>query len=136
MKRFKVLKILRLLAVAGIAMFFLASGSREVAAQTDQAVGTSEEEFEYNDRGNRDPMWALVDEFGNIKNYGEDLLIGDLDLQGIMYDQRTMGFAIINGEILKPNQMLGKFVVLEITPNRVTLKKGEQTFELHLNKGE
>jgi len=44
--------------------------------------------------------------------------------------------AIINGRIVKPNDMIGQFTVSSIGANSVVLIKGDQEFELKLKKEE
>ena len=58
------------------------------------------------------------------------LQVGQLQLKGISFDKIKGGYAFINNEIVKKGDTIGEYEVAEIDKNRVTLKKGNQSFYL------
>ena len=102
------------------------------------AGGAVEEQkpFVYDDHGQRDPLWPLVSPSGAILNYDSEFLVSDLALEGIMAGEDGQNFAIINGRVLKKDDLIGQFAVEEIGDNRIILKKGKQKIELKLKKEE
>ena len=114
--------------------FFLAA---VLVLMTLHTVMAKEDElFVYDDQGRRDPFWRLVSPSGAILNYETDFLITDLALEGIMAGKDGKNYAIINGRILKAEDIIGQFVVERIDEDRIVLKKGKKKFELKLKKGE
>ena len=101
-------------------------------------VSTAEEQqpFAYDDHGQRDPFWPLVNPSGAIVNYDTEFLISDLTLEGIMAGEGGQNYAIINGRVLKANDSIGQFTVEAIDDNRIILKTGKQKIELKLKKEE
>jgi len=99
-------------------------------------LAQAEEPFIYDDKEKRDPLWSLVSPSGTIINYETDLLIGDLNLEGIVYGANGKSLAIINGRILNQGEAIGQFIISEVTANSVILTKGSQRFELKLKKEE
>lgn len=111
-------------------LFFLISVmSLSVAADENQP-------FVYDDHGRRDPLWKLVTPEGAIQNYETDFLITDLALEGIMAGTDGENFAIINGRVLKKNDVIGQFVVEHIGDDMIVLKEGRKKYELKLKKEE
>jgi hypothetical protein len=90
----------------------------------------------YDDHGKRDPVWPLVSPVGNIINYDKEFQASDLKIEGIMLGVNGQNLTIINGQIVKEGDLLGSLMVEAIGKNTVTLKQGEQKFELKLNKEE
>jgi len=99
-------------------------------AQEEKAV------FVYNDNGNRDPLLQLVSKNGVINNYDTDFLITDLTLEGIIAGTGEGNFAIINGQIVKVNDKVGKYFISNIDSSAVYLSNGQETHILQLKKGE
>lgn len=90
--------------------------------------------FIYNDHGRRDPFWPLVNSNGTLVTYDADLAYTDFDLEGIMSLGEDERVAMINGKIIKQNDVIGDYLVVEIKENTVVLSKGPQRFELILKK--
>ena len=91
--------------------------------------------FVYDDKGRRDPFWKLISSTGAIVNYETDLMITDLELQGIM-SGAAGNIAMINGKVVRKNDKVGQFVIQDITDDWVLLKKDQQVFKLRLKKEE
>ena len=99
-------------------------------------IAEEQKPFVYDDHGRRDPLWRLVTPEGTIKNYETEFLITDLALEGIMAGTDGKNFAIINGRVLKKNDMIGQFIVERIGDDKIVLRKGRKKFELKLKKEE
>ena len=96
----------------------------------------AQDNFIYEDHGKRDPFLQLINMAGAVSNYETDFVIADLVLEGIVQGSGTQNFAIINGKIVKPQDVIGQFTVMKVEPKSVTLTKNNQTFELYLKKEE
>jgi hypothetical protein len=94
----------------------------------------SESGFVYDDHGKRDPLWPLVTAGGSIRYYDTDIGIGDMRLEGIMVGDENL--AIINGKVVKVNDNIGGFRVIEIDEAHVKLDKEGTIYDLKLKKGE
>jgi hypothetical protein len=92
--------------------------------------------FVYEDHGKRDPFWRLISPSGTILTFESDLLISDVALAGIISGVEGHNVAIINSAIVREGDQIGNFIVSEILLDRVILRKGEETFVLHLKKEE
>lgn len=100
------------------------------------ARAQEQERFVYDDAGKRDPFWPLVEAGGNIRTYDSEFLISDLTLEGIMYSPDNKGAAIINGRVVKADDVIGQYRVVRVDEDSVTLLKGDERYELRLKKGE
>ena len=96
----------------------------------------AEEGFVYNDKGRRDPLLRLVTSDGVVMNYDADVEISDITLEGIIYDPDGNSMAIVNGRVVRVNDKIGYFTVVEITSEKVVFSKGAEKFELTLKKEE
>lgn len=97
-------------------------------------VVAQEAAFTYDDHGNRDPFWPLVSDNGSIISYETDFTITDLVLEGIMAGNNGGHVAIINGRIVTTGDQLGNFIILDVQPEAVIIKKDNLKFELKLEK--
>lgn len=94
------------------------------------------ETFTYNDHGKRDPFWRLVTREGMIVNYDKELSVGDMFLEGIIFDPSGKSLAIINGSVVKKNDKIGLYIVTQIEKTKVLLSRGQDRFTLDLKKEE
>ena len=99
------------------------------------AVVAEDSAFVYDDHGNRDPFWPLVSDNGSIISYETDFTITDLVLEGIMAGAEGQHVAIINGRIVKANDVLGSFVIIDVSPDVVILGKEDKKYEIRLKRG-
>lgn len=116
------------LKAAGLGVLFWAGFCFYSPAQESQEKSV----FAYDDHGRRDPLWPLVTSAGVIMNYETDFLITDLSLEGVVVGSGEGDLAIINGRIVKTNDQIGQFTVLQIERDKVILLKDQQKFELRL----
>ncbi len=96
----------------------------------------ADESFIYDDHGKRDPLWRLVSPDGVIMNFDKDLLVSDMILEGIIFDPNGKSLAIVNGNVVKVDDMIGLFAVSKIEQKKVILSKDQETFILELKKEE
>ena len=92
------------------------------------------DEFIYEDKGNRDPMWPLVTSNGVIKNYNKDFSVADINIEGIMFEPSGNSYVIIRGNILKEKDTLGPYVVSSIQKDLVVITRGDQKIKLRITK--
>lgn len=121
----KLLHTIRILGLAGVLVFH-----GHCLASADDKPG-----FKYDDKGRRDPFWKLISSTGTILTYETDLMVTDLELQGIM-SGATGNIAMINGKVVRKNDKIGQFVIQDITDDWVLLQKDQQVFKLRLKKEE
>jgi hypothetical protein len=90
--------------------------------------------FTYNSKGKRNPFIPLVTSDGRlIKLEPEEGQTG-LTLEGIIYDEQGLSYAIINSKVVKVSEFVGDYQVLKIKENKVILIRGGQTYELEIKK--
>lgn len=99
------------------------------------AIADDKPGYKYDDKGRRDPFWKLINSTGTIVTYETDLMVTDLELQGIMSGS-TGNIAMINGKVVRKNDKIGQFVITDITDDWVLLQKDQQVFKLRLKKEE
>jgi hypothetical protein len=78
----------------------------------------------------------LVSPDGGVLNYNNDVLISDMVLEGIIFDPKGKSLAIINGRVVKLNEQIGLYMVIEIRENKVVLVKNQERFVLEIKKEE
>lgn len=93
-----------------------------------------EERFAYDSKGKRDPFMPLVTSQGYIVNIEEELLVADMNLEGIIYDAGGRSMAVINGKVVKAGGNIGRYTIKEIEKDRVVLTRDEEESILELLK--
>jgi hypothetical protein len=91
--------------------------------------------YAYDDRAARDPFWPLVSSSGTIINYGQDVSVSDMILEGIVSSGDGIYTAIINGSVLEVGDFIGQYEVESIEAKKVILSKDNEIFGLDLKKG-
>ena len=99
-------------------------------------VEAQQETFTYNDKGKQDPFLRLVSSTGAIINFGGELLISDMALEGIIAGENGDSVAIINGIIVKTDDQLGTYRVRKVGADSVILEKDQERFVLKLRREE
>ena len=95
-----------------------------------------EEPFVYQ-RSGRDPFLPWVTNEGKlIQGEGGFSSLEDVVLEGIIWDPKGGSFAMMSGRILRKGDRIGRFEVLAIGKDVVTLKAGEEAYTLRLEKPE
>ena len=103
---------------------------------TIPVMAVEEGTFMYDDHGQRDPFWKLVSQSGVITSYGTDVQISDMVLEGVIFDPRGQSLAIINGKVMKLNEQVGMYTIVEIYQDKVVLLKDEHRYILEIKKEE
>ncbi len=95
-----------------------------------------QEQYKYDAKGKRDHFIPLVTADGRLLKLEPEEGVKGLLLEGIIYDNYSLSYAIVNGEIAKIGDKIGDYQVLKIEKNKVTfIKEGEIT-EIELKKEE
>lgn len=118
-----------------IEMFVYALSTSLVLAQPP-----SQERFIYDSRGKRDPFIPLLDSNSPtglrtiFTRPGEQVRLPvEIKLSGILWNGKEY-FAIINDEVLKKGQYVGKVKVAEIEKDRVIVEYAGQNFVIPLRR--
>lgn len=90
--------------------------------------------FVYDSRNRRDPFWPLISASGTILSYEQDLSFSDLTLEGITFDPQGRSIAVINSTIVKNQQEIGGYVIVEIRREEVLLSKEGKKYILKMRK--
>lgn len=96
----------------------------------------AQEEFSYHDAGRRNPFVALVTSDGRYIQLEKKEASGDIKLEGIIYDNYGISYAIVNGLVVKIGDFIGDKQVLKIEKNSVFFVKEGQVSETRLKKEE
>lgn len=91
--------------------------SNQVTTEEDNLSKLQEERIRL--AWGRDPFSASV---------AKDYQISEFRLQGISFGKNKTGFAFINDEIVKKDDRIGDYEVVEVEKDKVLLRKGNQTF--------
>jgi len=96
----------------------------------------AEEQFSYDSQGRRDPFVALVTSDGRLLNLEPQGEVEGIMLEGIIYHRDGDSYAIVNGDIVKENDKIGKYEVKKIEEKKVIFAKEGQNIEVELEKEE
>jgi hypothetical protein len=121
---------MRIIILFAVCLMFFSSAPVRVFSEEEEIP------FSYEDHNKRDPLWPLVNAGGSVVNYDNDLSVSDLNLEGIMSSGKQEKVALINGKVVKVNDKVGLYTVVEISSNSVVLTRDGQTFNLILKKEE
>lgn len=95
----------------------------------------AQEKFVYNAEGKRNPFSPLVTADGRLIRLEEEVQNPTgLSLQGIIYDDKGLSYAIVNASVVKVGDTIGKYQVLRIEKNCVIFISGGETFTIELKK--
>jgi len=97
---------------------------------------SAEEEFIYDDQGKRNPFIPLVTQDGRLLKLDKEEGVKGLSLEGIVYDAKGSSYAMVNGDIVRPGQRVGQYVVFKIEPDKIIFLKDGEPVELELKEGE
>ena len=94
------------------------------------------QEFIYDAKGKRNPFIPLVTSGGRLLKLDKEEGARGLSVEGIIYDERGISYAIINGEPAKTGDAVGEYQVLKIEKNKVIFIKDGEPLELEFKKEE
>lgn len=117
-----------------IAVFILMVAVPAYPADKKGVAAVEKNEFKYDDHDKRDPFWKLIGSRGMIVSYDQDIQVAEMVLEGVMAEPEGGSVAIINGNIVKPNDKVGHYIIKEINVNTVILEKGKEIYTLKLKK--
>lgn len=92
--------------------------------------------YRYDSHGRRDPFVPLVGvtERGSQGGVRGILSVDDVSLQGIVTNEDGRMLAVINGELMKEGDRIGRLSIESIGENSVKVKIDEAEFEIKLYK--
>lgn len=103
-----------------------------VLAET-HVFAVTEEIFIYESRGKRDPFVPLVGVTAQAAGSLEDVMsIDDVKLQGFASDSTGKKAAILNGEMVREEETVGRVTVKSISRNKVIIMLDEDAYELDI----
>ncbi len=83
---------------------------------------TAADPIVYESGGRRDPFIPLVGPGGIKTEKGAN----NLDVQGIIFDEKSESLVLINGDFYKPGQRIGTATVISILKDRVVLSQDDK----------
>jgi len=94
--------------------------------------------YKYDSRGKRDPFVPLVGATSSKSVHSiEDIIsIEDVDLQGVASDSRGRTSAIINGEMIKVGQTIGRLTLKSISSTKIHLSIDEVPYSISIYEEE
>jgi hypothetical protein len=95
----------------------------------------AQEKFVYDAGGKRNPFMPLVTSDGRLIKFDEEKE-SEIILEGIIYDDRGMSYAIVNHQVVKIGDWAGNYRVFKIEKDKVTFLKDNQPIEVRLKKEE
>ncbi len=96
----------------------------------------ADEQFVYDAQGKRNPFIPLVTSDGKLLKLEREEQKGDLLLEGIIYDEQGMSYAIVNSKVVKIGDIVDDYQILKIEKNKVIFLKDGQPLEVDLKKEE
>lgn len=90
--------------------------------------------FTYTINNTREPFMPLVSADGTIVNLEPQSDIADIHLEGIIFDPGGKSYAVINGNVIAENDLVGNFKLKEIKKDKIILQNGENTHIIELIK--
>jgi hypothetical protein len=107
-----------------LALVFLLIGSPLLA----------QEQFVYDPQGRRDPFIPLVTPDGRLLNLDTQQVKDSLNLEGVIYDEQGVSYAIVNGMVVKIGDMVDDYQVLKIERNKIIFIKEGNPFSIELKE--
>lgn len=93
--------------------------------------------FKYDPHSKRDPFFPLVDKEGNLLPEIRPVSdIVELNLEGILWDDKGESYAIISGVVLRAGDMFGDYKVIKIERKRVVLNRAGEEVTINLSSEE
>lgn len=124
-----------LLTVEGYAQGKNAPKKKDAAAkEAPQAADTT---FTYDSKDRPDPFAALVSEDGRmLEPAARRKKAGEIEIEGIIYDERGSSYAVINSEVYKAGDTFGEYKIIAIHPKKIIFTKSGEEFEREFKKEE
>ncbi|MCX5697156.1 MAG: hypothetical protein NTU54_04210 [Candidatus Omnitrophica bacterium] len=96
----------------------------------------AQERFVYDRGGGRNPFIPLITPDGRMVQLDttEVKRSGDLLVEGIIYDDSGMSYAVVNSQIVKAGDQVQGYEVVTIEKNKIIIKKDNSVKEIPLSK--
>ncbi len=94
----------------------------------------TQEQYKYEASGQRNPFVPVISPDGRIIQLESEGKKDDVSLEGIIYDNKGLSYAIVNGQVIKVGDALGESRVLKIEKNKVVFIKDGQITEVVLKE--
>lgn len=94
----------------------------------------AQKEPAYDAKNKRDPFIPLVTPDGRLVTLEKEESVSGLSVEGIIYDEHGLSYAIVNSEVVGVSDKAGDYQVLKIEKNKVIFVKGGQTLEIELKE--
>ncbi|MCX5715251.1 MAG: hypothetical protein NT033_10770 [Candidatus Omnitrophica bacterium] len=96
----------------------------------------AQERFTYDQKGKRNPFIPLITADGRLVQLDavEDKRSDDILVEGIIYDEKGVSFAVVNSNVVKVGDRVLGFEVMAIEKNKLVLKKDDKVREVILSK--
>ncbi len=92
------------------------------------------EQFIYDSKNKKDPFIPLVTSDGYILSFEPLHEAGDIRLEGIIYDNNSKSFAIINGQVMGIGDKIGSFEILNVYSNGVEFLQGSKKIRIEIKE--
>lgn len=99
-------------------------------------ITVAEETSSYDSGSRRDPFIPLVMPDGRLIQLQAQGTRPDLAIEGIMYDENGISYAIVNGEVVNVGDTIAGWQVLKVLKDRVVFIKDANRREIELTKEE
>ncbi len=90
------------------------------------SVSFAGDNFVYDAGGKRDPFIPLVSSDGRLIRLETEKKKGALSLEGIIYDEFSLSYAVVNGAVVKVGDIVEGNQVLRVEKNKVIFIKDGQ----------
>jgi len=94
----------------------------------------AQEKFAYDAKGKRDPFIPLVTPDGRLVKLEKEESSSGLLVDGVIYDEHGLSYAIVNGEVVGVSDKAGDYQVLKIEKKKVIFVKDGQITEVELKE--
>ena len=103
-------------------------------AEAEEEGQQQKKRFVYNSLGRRDPFVPLVGikERAGVGGVLSILTVNDISIQGILVNPDGSRSVIINGEIMKEGQRIGRLSVTHIGQNEINVRLSDVDYKLKL----
>jgi type II secretory pathway component PulC len=113
---------LKIILICGLIMLILMGWYSYAAEKT----------FQYDSKGRRDPFIPLVGKGVKLLIPQGVKSIEGIILEGIIFDSQGDSLAIINGEIIKENEVISGFILKKIEKNSIILTRNGKNYTVNL----
>jgi hypothetical protein len=96
----------------------------------------NQEDLVYNENNKRDPFIPLVTADGRLLKLDKEDGLTGLSVEGLIYDQQGLSYALVDGRVVKVGDSLGEYQVMRIEKDKIIFVKNGEPIEVELKKEE